>query len=117
MSAADRVEAFLDEADHYGAIADSNGVVCQIFEGDDALTLTADDLRELVQKARVVDGTLKGLERGLTLGDLEIDKSTETGQPNGIGQTEPSWYREWYHDGRVTHDRSVITIYGPWVAR
>lgn len=114
MSAADRVEKFLDEGAAFGADIDSDGVIIDLWHD---LKLTVADLRELVQKTKVVDGTLEGMENTIMLGDLEIDKSSETGQPNGVGTTEPSWYREWYHDSRVTHDRSVITIYGPWVAR
>lgn len=45
----------------------------------------------------------------------ELEASTEGGQPNGMGVIEPSDYREWFHDERESHHRTVITIIGPWL--
>lgn len=48
--------------------------------------------------------------------EIDFDDEDEGGQPNGIGEIEPSDYREWYSDARESHHRTrvIVTIYGPW---
>lgn len=43
-----------------------------------------------------------------------VESAVESGQPNGIGEIEPSWYREWYDDSRISHYRELGVIVGPW---
>lgn len=51
--------------------------------------------------------------------EVDVYEKLQGGQPNGIGEIEPSWYREWFRDGRESHDRreTEVTIIGPWVKR
>jgi hypothetical protein len=44
-----------------------------------------------------------------------LDIEQEGGQPNGIGEIEDNYSREWFNPDNETHRRSVINITGPWV--
>lgn len=44
----------------------------------------------------------------------DVDAEIEGGQPNGVGEIEPSDYREWYTEARETHHRKKVTLYGEW---
>lgn len=44
--------------------------------------------------------------------DAEVDH--EGGQPNGLGEIEPSDEREWFTKARESHHRVKIVLYGEW---
>lgn len=46
-----------------------------------------------------------------------VEEDSQTGQPNGMGEVEPTWFRDWFDTKNATHDREEITLYGPWVKR
>lgn len=56
----------------------------------------------------------EALSQPVQVEDTEYEERWEYGQPNGLGEIEPSWYREWYTPERETHRRKVITLTGPW---
>lgn len=44
-----------------------------------------------------------------------IETELEGGQPNGGGEIEDRYSREWFTDEREDHHRTVVTITGPWL--
>lgn len=47
--------------------------------------------------------------------EWELDEQWEGGQPNGLGEIEPTTEREWFTPERETHRRKVISLTGPWL--
>lgn len=48
--------------------------------------------------------------------EIDVDEGPEGGQPNGIGEIEPSDAREWFSEMGETHHRArvIVTVTGPW---
>lgn len=71
------------------------------------LVITADSPEEGITEIRETYRQLPG---------WEADVEEEGGQPNGIGEIEDNYSREWFDPERESHHRTTLTIHGPWIA-